>query len=107
MNRRSRKTRGQDLLEILSLVQSMSNRAIRLRVLHKVWIRKVESKVFKPHRLLFPLDHAVPTVVDNDDDEMQSKSYGRFQFLRIHHESAVAAHRDDRSIRIDELGGHR
>ncbi len=40
---------------------------------HEVRIREIESVISKSAMLLFPLDHTVGVIIEDDDDEIQSE----------------------------------
>ena len=42
--------------------------------------------------VLFPADHAISGVIQDQNHQVQVQPYRGFQLLRIHHEAAIAAH---------------
>ena len=56
---------------------------------------------------LLPVDQAVAVVTPDDDRDVCPDPLRGLELLAVHEEAAVAAHRDDLAVRMDELGGDR
>ena len=81
--------------------------SIAFRVLDEIWISIIQPEVVKAHVGLFPLDHAVSVVSNDDDGDVNAKSHSRFEFLGVHHEAAVAANGCHRLLRMNQFGCNR
>jgi len=55
---------------------------------------------------LFPANHAVAAVLDDEHNEIQAKPDGGLQILRVHHEPAIAADGHDAPIWIKKCRDH-
>ena len=67
----------------------------------------VRPKSGKSSDRLLPADHAVRIVLQDQHDQVQPEPDRRFQLLAVHHEAAIAAHRQHPPVRIQHGGHHR
>src|SRR3984957_19637425 len=71
---------------------------------HEIWIAEGHTEIGIAVRFLLPADHPESVVFQYQHDETELKAVRRFQLLRIHHESTVAAHGEDAAIRVEHCG---
>ncbi|MCY1187080.1 hypothetical protein D9M73_280140 [compost metagenome] len=81
--------------------------SVTVSVHNEIRIAVVETKIIISHLRLLPADHAVTVISQDDHDQIHLQSDCRFNLLAVHHETAIAAHRDDGSIRMHKTRCHR
>ena len=96
----------QDRNQLRASLDTVAGRSIALCVGDKVGIGKGQAVVRKAKLVLLPADHPVCCIIQNENDKVQSKPDGRFQFLRVHHEPAIAAYREHSAPRRQHRRHH-
>jgi len=81
--------------------------AISLGILDEVRVAIVQPEIGKTHVRLLPADHPVAVVAQDHHGQVHLQPYSSFQFLAVHHEAAVTAHRHHRPVRAHQVCGHR
>src|SRR5258708_35493148 len=66
-------------------------RTVTLRVFDEVRVPERQAEIRETIHRLLPPDHAIGRVFQDQHHEIQLKANRGFHFLRIHHETAVAA----------------
>ena len=79
---------------------------VRAGIVHEVRVGEVQAEILEIHVTLFPLDHAVAVIAENQNHDIQLQAYCGFQFLAVHHEAAVTHNGHDATVRVHHLGGH-
>ena len=80
--------------------------AVGAGVIHEVRVLEVQAEILEVHVVLFPLDHAVAVVAQNQHHDIQLQAHRSFQLLAVHHEAAVTDDGHDAAVRVHHLGGH-
>ena len=92
--------------QLLGGVHPPSARAIGLRILHEIRVAEGQAEVREVIDRLLPTDHAIGGVVQDQHDQVQLEPDRGLEFLRVHHEAAVAADREDASLRMQDRRHH-
>ncbi len=78
--------------------------AVALGIQDKIRIGKIKALHFHSQLFLLPFDHAVGSIVQNNDHKIHFEAHSCFQFLGIHQKSAIPADGDNFSVRIHQSG---
>ncbi|MCY1284104.1 hypothetical protein D9M70_329980 [compost metagenome] len=106
MDARSPQALLQQRQEAVGALHAVALGTVGLGIQHEVRVAVVQAEVGEAHVRLLPADHAVAIVAQDDHREVHLQAHRGFQLLAVHHEAAIAAHRDDGLVRIDHVGGH-
>ena len=79
--------------EPVGALHAAALRAIRLCVADEVRVAEGHAEIREPVHRLLPADHAVGAVLDDEHHEIELEAHRRLELLRVHHEAAIAAHR--------------
>ena len=82
-------------------------RAVGLGVLDEVGVAERQAPVGEVVDRLLPADHPVGVVLDDQHDQVELQPDRGLELLRVHHEAAVAAHRQHALARVQHRGHHR
>ena len=80
--------------------------AIGTGVVDEIRVTEIQTEVLEIHVVLFPLDHAVAVIAQNQYHDVELQAHCGFQFLAVHHEAAVADDGHHAPVRVHHLGGH-
>ena len=81
--------------------------AIGFGIFDEIRIAIFQAPILEAHVGLFPADHAVAAVVEDQHGEVEAEANRGLHLLAVHHEAAVAADRHHLAIRIDHVRRHR
>src|SRR5262245_11712387 len=70
-----------------------------------VWIAKRHIDVAAVLRFLLPCDEAIVAVFPDHDSDPRPEPFGRFHFVHIHEEVAVASDSENPAFGMDQMGG--
>src|SRR5215210_1436978 len=96
----------QALAEVVGRVAAPGGHAEALGELHEVGVREVGPEVAAELLVLLPDDRAVLAVLPDHVHERRADPDGGLELLAVHEEAAVAVHRHDVALRVDQLGRH-
>src|SRR5690606_37706229 len=74
--------------------------------LNKIWITQLQSIISKSHISLFPFDHAVCTIIEHNNDKIQSQSHRSLYVSKIHQQSSITDKTNNFFIWIEHLSSH-
>ena len=86
-------------------LDSVSVDAVTFGVFFEIGVAKIHAEIGESGGFLLPFYHSERVVVQNYDDQVEFEASGSFEFLGIHHESAVATDCDDGAFGVDEFCG--
>ena len=96
----------EDFFKVFLFVDSESYRAKTFCEFDKVRIPKSETPLLHPATFLFPLNHPIRTIIQNDEGDIEAETDCGFDVSEVHHESTITGYTDDISIWIFHLCCH-
>src|ERR1700738_3481059 len=100
------KGRFENRNQVFRSAYSSSMGPVSLGVFDKVGVSETEPEICKSIRPLFPANHPVPLILDDENDQIEIETDGRLQVLRVHHEAPVATNRHDAFVSVQHRGHH-
>ena len=88
------------------VLKAVASRTIALGETHEIRIVEGHPEILVSVCFLFHRDHAESAVVEHDDDQIETESHCRLDFLAVHSEATIAGDHNNLTLWIYELGGN-
>ncbi len=97
----------QGRFQILDVLDTRALCALSLGVFDEIGVSERHPEIGEPIDRLFPADHTVGIVLDQEDDEVQPQRHGGLKLPAVHHEAAIPTDRHDAPRRVKHGSHHR
>ena len=88
---------------MLSAFNAVAACPVTFGIFDEIGVAICQPPILKAHICLFPADHPIAVVIEDQYGDVQFQANCRLHFLAVHHKAAVAADGQHLFVRVQEL----